>query len=167
MLSLLLATSARAAPALELGIMGEFVTHPGAFVGVDLAPREEPGFGWGLGARAGGYVHPGRHWAVFALGEVGPEIAWERWALGLRLGLGVHHQWLAAPLFVAEGNGVGRTIDAGRPTALGAIGLRATSTAGPIRPFARADLWSRGPVQRGLRTEIVVSAGITLNGSRP
>lgn len=152
-----------ASPTPKVGVLGEMVLHPGLHAGVEGTIGTSP-FVWG--SRAGTYVHPGHHVGAFGLGEVGWRQTPGSVHLDLWLGAGLHHGWLPSRVVVREGDGLAERIDAGRPTALGALGLELGDPTGTVRPFGRLEGWLRGPVNHQARLELVLSLGVALGTVR-
>ncbi|MEM6927976.1 MAG: hypothetical protein AAF602_13680 [Myxococcota bacterium] len=165
MLIVFLVGAAAAAPSFRAGILGEFLLHPGVFATVAHAPTSEGAWRPIVGARTGGYVHPGHHTAAFVHGEAGIRRRGRAVELDLMAGAGLHYRWLPAPVVVRDGDGLDTVLDGGRPNLLGLVGLRVGDADGTVRPFGRFDVWWRGPENRGLRTELVVALGIAFGGT--
>ncbi|MEN0067904.1 MAG: hypothetical protein AAGA48_37590 [Myxococcota bacterium] len=165
MLLLILLSNAWAAPTLRAGLLGEFVTHPGAFISFEPGRSDRPGLAPVVGGRLGGYVHPGHHSALFVHGEGGLRLSGSQVAADVLVGAGLHHRWLPTRVVVRRGETVASVLDAGRPNLLGTLGLRIGDADGRVRPFGRADLAWRGPVHRGVRTELLFAIGVAIKGA--
>lgn len=152
------------------GLLGEHLTHPGAFVAVERPIAERGVVELVGGGRLGGYHHFGNHTGVYAQAELGVRLGGER---GLYVeafgGLGGQQSFVAGPLYVrgAEGE-VRRTLDLGRPTLRGAAALGVgweTGSPGIRRVFGRAEGWLRGPHNQRVWPGFGVSLGIAWGGA--
>lgn len=161
----LLGGVAHAVPAAKVGLVGEMVVHPGLFAGVESS-ASEPGVRPVWSIRGGGYVHPGHHTGLFALGEGGLRMTPSKGALHVDawLGAGLHHRFLPRRVVVETDDGLMTRVDAGRPSVLGSLQLRVGDRKGAIRPFVAGEVWLRGPDNGRLATRIVVSLGVAFGG---
>lgn len=112
--------------ALSVAYFGEFATHPGAVVALEL-PLAGASHDLHAVGQLGGYVHPRNHLGAFIIGglgyrlTLGPKI----W-LDLGFGGGYLHTLLSGDVYEPAADGsVAKTTDFGRPTImpLGSLGV--------------------------------------------
>ena len=152
-----------AAPRVELGIVGHWLTHPGLSARYErrLGERGLHGF---VAGRTAFYAHPRHHVGLLATGELGGRLASEVGPLvELGLGLGAHHGWLAGPVYTEVDGELRRRVDGGRPTVLGTGAMGAGWTFAGDRGWRlvlRSELWVRGPVNHRALPSPVLSLGL-------
>lgn len=148
----------------QVGFMGEFLLHPGGFVGV-----EGRAFGRGRGellvaGNFASYVHVRNHVGVMLWPELGGRVR-----LGRRVGLeafggaGWMHSILAAPLYTIDARGaVHRTRDRGRAAFMptGSIGVSVATK--KVIPFFRFQTFGQYPFNHSMLLHFAVLVGVRL-----
>lgn len=148
----------------QVGVMGEFLFHPGGFVGV-----EGRAFGRGRGellvaGNVAAYVHPRNHVGLMIWPELGGRLRVGR-RVGLEAfgGLGYMHTFLAAPLYTIDASGtVHRTHDRGRPSFMptGSVGVSVATK--HVIPFFRLQTFGQYPFNQSMLLHFAVLVGVRL-----
>ena len=148
----------------QLGVMGEFLFHPGGFVGV-----EGRVFGRGRGellatGNVAAYVHPRNHVGLMIWPELGGRLRVGR-RVGLEAfgGVGYMHTFLAAPLYTIDESGtVHRTRDRGHPSFMptGSVGVSVATKR--VIPFVRLQTFGQYPFNHSMLLHFAVLVGVRL-----
>ena len=162
--------SARAAPmptrpvTAQVGVMGEFLFHPGGFVGVEARVL---GRGRGellVAGNVASYVHVRNHVGLMIWPELGGRVRVGR-RVGLEAfgGVGYLHTFLAAPLYtIDDGGTVHRTRDRGRASFMptGSVGVSVATK--HVIPFFRIQTFGQYPFNHSMLLHFAVLVGVRL-----
>jgi hypothetical protein len=148
----------------QVGVMGEFLLHPGAFAGVEGRVLGR-GRGELLGAGTlASYVHVRNHVGLMLWPELGGRVrVGRRVGLEAFAGVGYLHTFVAAPLYVVDDAGrVHRIRDRGRPAVMptGSIGV-SIATRRAI-PFVRLQTFGQYPYNHSMLLHFAVLVGVRL-----
>lgn len=144
--------------------MGEFLSHPGGFVGVEgriFGRRRGELLAAGMLAS---YVHVRNHVGLMLWPELGGRLrVGRRVGLEAFAGVGYVHTFLAAPLYVIDEAGrVHRTRDRGRPAVMptGSIGVSIATRR--VVPFVRLQTFGQYPYNHSMLLHAAVLVGVRL-----